>query len=109
MTSSEIKLNTYEIYESHNPKKKYDVYVPTSNGKIKLVSFGDSSYSDYTIHKDIKRKEAYLSRHKNDNVTDPTTPGFWSWWLLWNKPTIQESLDDIMDKFKFESTPFVLK
>jgi hypothetical protein len=27
------------------------------------------------------------------------TAGFWSRWLLWNKPTIKESYDDIKRRF----------
>ena len=40
---------------SHNPKKKYDAII---NGS-KTISFGAAGYSDYTIHKDDKRKELY--------------------------------------------------
>ena len=64
----------------------------------KTVSFGDSNYSDYTKHKDPKRKENYLDRHKKmehwgkDGVQ---SAGFWARYLLWNKTTIKSSVDDI--------------
>jgi len=30
---------------------------------------------------------------------DPLTKGFWSRWILWNKPTIDESINDIENRF----------
>ena len=66
----------------------------------KEVKFGASGYSDYTIHKDEQRKERYLDRHrKNENWNDPQTPGALSRWILWNKPTLKESIQDFKQRF----------
>lgn len=66
----------------------------------KEVSFGASGYSDYTIHKDEARKERYLDRHrKNENWNDPQTPGALSRWILWNKPSLRESINDFKRRF----------
>ena len=66
----------------------------------KEVKFGASGYSDYTIHKDEARKERYLDRHrKNENWNDPQTPGALSRWILWNKPSLQESINDFKRRF----------
>ena len=55
--------------------------------------------SDYTIHKDDKRKANYVARHRaRENWRDITTAGFWSYWNLWNKPTLKESIDDLYKK-----------
>ena len=43
------------IKKSTNPQKKYDAMIKNNND-VKTVRFGDSKYSDYTIHKDDKRK-----------------------------------------------------
>jgi len=68
-------------------------YVPT-------VHFGDNRYEDYTQHEDELRKSRYISRHiKNENWRDPNTAGFWSRWLLWNKPTLEQSAKDIEKHF----------
>jgi hypothetical protein len=69
--------------------------------KEKTVDFGQKGYEDYTIHKDPKRKELYIKRHSGmgEDWNDPLTPGFWSRWLLWEKPTIQESLKFIKKRF----------
>ena len=45
----------------------------------KIIHFGASGYADFTTHKDEKRKQNYITRHKkNENWTDPNTPGFYA-------------------------------
>ena len=58
--------------------------------------------SDFTIHKDEKRKQRYINRHRNNETWSKSgidTAGVWSRWLLWNKPTINESYQNIKTKF----------
>ena len=58
--------------------------------------------SDSTKHKDEARKQRYINRHKNNEIWSKSgvdTAGFWSRWLLWNKPTIKESYTDIKRRF----------
>ena len=94
-------MKLYKLYKSSNPNKKYDVYVENyKTGNIKKVSFGAKGYSDYTIHKDPERKARYQKRHKHDKIYDITTAGFWALRILWNKPTITESLRDTKRRFK---------
>ena len=84
------------IYKSDKKDKKY--YALFDNNK--KVYFGASSYEDYTIHKDLARKEKYIKRHeKNENWNNPTTAGALSRWILWNKPTLSESIADYKRKF----------
>ena len=47
--------------------KKYDVL---DTDKKYLLSFGDSRYQDYTMHKDDDRKNNYLSRHGKEDHTE---------------------------------------
>lgn len=82
-------------------KKKFRAIVKTPVGD-KNVDFGASGYSDYTKHHNPKRKENYISRHrKRENWTKSGigTAGFWSRWLLWNKPSLSESISDIEKRF----------
>ena len=68
----------------------------------KIIHFGAEGYSDMTKHKDPERKQRYIDRHsKQEDWTKSgiQTPGFWSRWLLWNKPTLQESKQDIQKRF----------
>ena len=61
----------------------------------KSIHFGQAGASDFTIHKDTERKNRYLDRHsKNEDWHNPLTAGFYSRWILWNKPTITESIRD---------------
>ena len=44
----------------------------------------------------------YINRHKNiENWTNSgiNTAGFWFRWLLWKKPTIKASYEDIKKRF----------
>lgn len=90
-------MNLY-ITKSTRKNKKYDLL--DSNKKY-LLSFGDNRYQDYTIHKDPKRQANYLSRHKNENWNKSGiyTAGFWSKHLLWNLPSLTESIRDVNKRF----------
>lgn len=92
-------VNGYTIKVSTRKNKKYDVY---KDDKY-ITSFGALGYEDYTIHKDEERKKRYIQRHKkNENWNDPNTAGFWALNLLWNKPTIKESIKDIENRFNIK-------
>ena len=80
-------------------KKKYAAVfeINTKDGKKrkKTTKFGAKGMSDFTKHKDIDRRERYISRHKKDLRTkDPTRAGYLSMYILWNKKTYKASLAD---------------
>ena len=86
--------------KSSNPEKKYAAFV-----EGKKISFGASGYSDFTQHKDEERKKNYIARHRvNQNWNDLKTAGAWSKNLLWNKPTISESIKSMENKFNIKIT-----
>ena len=65
----------------------------------KKINFGDDRYEDYTQHQDPKRKALYIQRHKkNEDWNNPLTAGFWSYHLLWTKPSIEEAKKHIYSK-----------
>ena len=88
----------YYPYKSDKPNKKY--YIITNNNK--KVYFGDSNYSDYTIHKDEERKLRYIKRHNNENWTKSgiDTAGWWSLKYLWSYPTKEEAYNNIKKDLK---------
>ncbi len=46
--------------------------------------FGAKGYEDYTMHHDVKRRDAYRDRHKKDlDTNDPYRAGYLSRFLLW--------------------------
>ena len=85
-----------ELYKAKKPYK-YEAYI---NGKV--VSFGADGFTDFTLSGDEDKKKAYLARHKpceDWTKRGIKTAGFWSRWLLWNKPSIEASIEDIEDRF----------
>jgi len=84
---------------SNNKNKKFMVTFPDG---IK-IHFGARGYEDYTDHKDDERKENYIKRHEpREDWTDEKTPGYWARWLLWEKPTLEEAIENIEQKLKTE-------
>jgi len=84
------------ISKSTRDDKKYMAKINN-----KTIHFGSSIHSDYTKHKDEERKKNYINRHKkNEDWTDPNTAGFYAKNLLWNKPTLEQSIKDTNNKFK---------
>lgn len=84
--------------------KKYTaIFYDSERKKIKTLHFGSAGMMDYTKHPaDVRdaRKEAYLSRHKNnENWNDPMTPASMARWVLWNKTSVSASYNDYLKKF----------
>ena len=87
-------MNNIIIKKSENKDKKFTAIINN-----KKINFGSSFYEDYTQHKNEARKKSYLSRHKHDNYNDVNYAGFYSTNLLWNKPTLKESIKATNDKY----------
>lgn len=89
-----------KVVPSQKSEKKFDAVLETDEGREKVVSFGSKNMDDFTLTKDESQKKRYLARHKaRENWSDPTTPGFWSRWYLWNKPSKNEALRDLRERF----------
>ena len=85
------------IKKSTTKGKKYDAIIDNK----KTIHFGATGYSDYTIHKDEDRKNRYLKRHQaRENFNNPSTAAFYATNILWNKPTLTESIRDTNRRFK---------
>ena len=51
------------------------------------------------------KRQNYIARHRvreNWNKSGIHTAGFWSRWILWNKPTLQESINDVEKRFNIK-------
>ena len=89
----------YYLVKSDKRNKKYMVKTP----KNKIIYFGQAEASDYTIHKNEVRKNAYLLRHyKNENWDDLNSAGAWSRYILWNETTIKKSISNMEKLFKIK-------
>jgi len=86
-----------KFYEANNGINKY---VAVFDNPPQHVYFGALGYEDFTQHNNPKRKKLYLARHKSrEDWNNPRTPGALSRWILWNKPTLVESIADYIRKF----------
>jgi hypothetical protein len=94
------KLRLKTIRKSHKKEKKWDA-VFDKDGKEKVVPFGARGMSDFTKHKDTRRKSLYLKRHSGmgEHWNQPDTPGALSKWILWNKPSFEASVKSFKKKF----------
>jgi len=103
-----------KLVPSTNKVNKYSmIFMNKIAKKIKTIHFGGKNYRDYTLINDKnssfyiddakKRdrvKELYIIRHqKREDWETPDNKGSLSRWILWNKPTIEESLQDYKKKF----------
>jgi hypothetical protein len=82
-------LTPGKIYKSWRDDKKLVVRVKKGS-RDELVHFGQTGYSDYTIHKNKGRRERYLQRSagirdKKGRLTkdDPFSSNYWSRKILW--------------------------
>lgn len=99
MTSFKTTVYLEAIVHKH---KKYKAVIMKTDGTKCTVRFGAAGMLDYTIHKDKTRKKRYEVRHtRKENWTKNgiCTAGFWSKWLLWNKPSLKDSIQNMEHRF----------
>ena len=83
------------LYVSSQPNKKFMVtFINPETKKLNTVHFGANGYTDFIISKDTQKKERYVARHRHDNINNPNYAGFYAMNLLWNKKTLQASIND---------------
>jgi len=98
-----------KIKKSTNPKKKLmAIFYDNDKKKIKTTHFGAKGYNDFTIYNKTKgsefaneRKRLYLQRHKGEKGGMMTASTL-SKMILWNKPTLQASINSYMNKYNLK-------
>lgn len=95
------RLTLKAIRKSHNPEKKYDAVFVKKDGREIVTPFGQKGYSDFTKHKDTRRKHRYIKRHRGMGETfrNPVKPQTLSRYILWNKKTLKASVRDYKQRF----------
>ena len=92
-------MKLISVTPSTREGKKYDALFDI-DGKKKKVSFGLAGSFTYLDHKDTKKREAYLARHKvREDWENPLTPGSLSRWILWNEPNLPSAIRFFKQKF----------
>ena len=92
-----------ELRPSTKEGKKWRATIHLPGGRRRTVHFGAAGMSDYTKHKDPARKKRYITRHQkreNWGRSGLVTAGFWSRWLLWNRPSLRASRADMARRFR---------
>ena len=93
-------MNLISITPSSNKSKKFTATFKYKDGSFKRIHFGQRGYSDYTLGATEKQRQAYRSRHRNDNLSKADTPGALSYYLLWGKSrSLKENLKAFNSKF----------
>ena len=93
-------METFVLTRSPRAEKKWRITIGGRN-----IDFGAEGYYDFTMTTEENRKQAYISRHASRedwNKSGMKTAGFWSRWLLWNKPTLEESIRDTEKRFNIK-------
>ncbi len=93
------------ISKSPLKEKRFMAVFSEDGKKIKTTHFGFKNFKKGTFidHQDEEIKKNYLKRHKpRENWQDKFSAGALSRWILWNKKTFQESLDDFKKRFKLK-------
>ena len=89
----------FTIEKAEKPHKWVGIFTD-DDGKETKISFGASSYQDYTQHKNPIRRTQYLVRHRTrEDWTDPMTAGALSRWILWETPSIEKNVRLFKERF----------
>ncbi len=95
--------NRVEISKSDNKEKRYKAIFYDNDDKIKTTHFGQKNPTGkgaFPDHKDPEVKKNWIKRHEvRGNFEDPTTASALSRWILWNKPSVRESISNYKHKF----------
>ena len=100
-------MKLLSIKSSDRAAKKYVATFCLCEGETKCcdrerkkVHFGAKGSSTYIDHKDEKKKDAYIARHRvNENFNNPMTAGSLARFILWNKTTLSASINDFKRRF----------
>ena len=98
------------IKNSDKPDKRMvAVFYDENKQRVKTTHFGYQNAqtgkygSTYIDHNDDKKKENYIKRHAvNENFNDYISAGSLSRYILWNRKTLQSSINDYMNKFNLK-------
>jgi hypothetical protein len=102
MGKGRVSAKLLHISPSSQAGKKFTVTLDI-NGRKKTIHFGAKGMDDFTLTKDKQARKRYLDRHKareDWNKSGVGTAGFWSRWVLWEKPTIQAAVAAVKKRFR---------
>ena len=80
---------------------KYVATFLMETGRRKNSYFGAKGMDDYTLTHDVEQRRRYRERHRKDlHTSDPTRPGFLSYYILWGDSTsLRENVASYRKRF----------
>lgn len=90
------------IVLSPKKDKRFTALFEKKSDKIKQIHFGSKNGKTFIDHQDKTKKRNWLKRHSKNIIrfqNNPYTPMTLSRMILWNKPTIDESLENFIANF----------
>jgi len=90
------------VSPSSDREKKLDVKLETDSGREKILRVGARGMDDFTKTRDEDQKARYIRRHQareDWKLSGILSSGFWAKHLLWNKPSLRESILDVKSRF----------
>lgn len=85
-------MDTYILKKSNRKGKRFLIEMPKFKHSHHFASDVGKTFID---HKDQKKKDAWIQRHKGDRNYNSKHSGiFHSRKLLWSKPTLKEAIKD---------------
>jgi hypothetical protein len=97
-----VNIKLIDVIPSTRANKKLMAIFEVNYNTLIKVHFGSKFSKTFIDHNDITKKANYIKRHKalgTEDYTDVFTPASLSMFLLWNKPTLEESLEDFKERF----------
>jgi len=97
-----VNIKLIDIIPSTRKNKKLVALFEVNYNTIIKTHFGSKFSKTFLDHNDLTKKANYIKRHKalgTEDYEDPFTPASLSMYILWNKPTFEESLEDFKKKF----------
>ncbi len=93
------------IVPSEKPFKRFKAVFRLESGKLQEIHFGLKGGSTFIDHNDPAKRANYIKRHQ------PREEIFWKQvgrspaslarFILWNKPTLEESIEDYRRRFGY--------
>ena len=97
-----VNIKLIDVIPSTRKDKKLMAIFEVNYNTLYKIHFGSKFRKTFIDHRDLKKKANYMKRHialGTEDYEDPLTPASLSMFLLWNKPTLEESLEDFKKKF----------
>lgn len=95
------------LQRSPTASKKFRMLFQRKNQILDYTDFGQQNYSDFLQHQDEERRQRFLKRFQKliyENQNDPASAMTLSHLILWNKPTLESSFKDYLNKFGMKGT-----